>query len=119
LLADRDGGESIISVAGYPSPIELMEATGCAPGSDPDFFRLLEAENAALVASIAANDFQSFQEKWERLQAMGIPRMDLTLVVQSTIAAAGSAVRDDVRTRMEQLMTFGRQGPKNAALCLQ
>ena len=111
--------ESIISVGGYPSPIELMEATGWAPENDAEFFRLIETEKAALAAAINASDFKSFQDQWERLRSLGVRDADLSQAVQSATAKAGTALSDETRTRIERFMAFGPKGepPKPRCAC--
>ncbi len=111
--------ESIISVCGYPNPIELLLSVGKLAESDPEFLGVIVAETAALGAALAANDFHGFQRQWERLRSLGVGDSNVANAVQSAIVSAGSALRDDMRTRVEQLLAFGPQGkpPKPPCAC--
>jgi hypothetical protein len=111
--------ETIVSVGGYPTPTELVDAAGEFGASDPEFLGDVAVETAALGAAIAANAFESFQQTWERLRLLGVRDADLIRAVQSVTATAGIAVRDDLRTRVEQFLAFGPQGkpPKPRCSC--
>lgn len=52
--------EAIISVGGYPTWGELMEAAGTSSGTDPEFLGELAIQSAALGAAVAANAFEHF-----------------------------------------------------------
>jgi hypothetical protein len=111
--------DSIISVGGYPTAIELMAAVGATVGSDPEFFGIIAVEAAALGAAIASNDFEAFERQWERIQSLGIRHEDATHLVQSTTATAAKVVQDDMRTRVEQFLAFGPHctPPKTRCAC--
>ncbi len=110
---------NIISVAGYPTAIELMEMIGTSVGIDPDFFGIIAFEAAALGAAIASNDFPAFRQQWKRLRSLGMRDKDASRVVQSATVTAASTMRDDMRTRVEQLLAFGPLGrpPKTCCAC--
>ncbi len=111
--------EKIISVGGYPTPIELMESVGSTAESDAEFIGIIAGEASALGAALAANDFHGFQQQWERLRSLGVGDAVVANVVQAATVSAGAALRDDMRTRVEQLLAFGPQGksPKPPCTC--
>ena len=111
--------ETIISVGGYPTRVELMEAAGMSPGTDPEFLGEVTREAAALGAALAANAFERFQQHYERLRLLGLRDEDLTTLVQSGAAAAAGLVRDDLLTRVDQFLSFGPDGrpPKPRCTC--
>ncbi len=111
--------ETIISVGGYPTRVELVEAAGMSAGTDPELLGELVVESAALGAALTANAFERFQQHCERLMALGLRRNDLEGMVQSAAAAASTVVRDEMRTRVEQWLAFGPQGklPKPRCAC--
>ena len=109
--------ESIISVAGYPTPIEVMEAVGCPREADPEFQHGIEAERTGLRAALAMNDLQKFQDHWEHLVALGIPRSEAVESVLSALTTVGNGVQDNMRTRVEQWLALGPYGGAREAPC--
>ncbi len=111
--------EKIISVGGYPTPTELLQSVGNTAESDAEFIGVIAAEASALGAALAANDFHGFQRRWEHLRSLGVGDGIVANVVQAATVSAGAALRDDMRTRVEQLLAFGPQGkpPKPPCAC--
>ena len=109
--------ENIISVAGYPSPIGVMEAVGRPREADPEFLHGIEAEKTGLRAALAMNDLQKFQDHWEHLVALGIPGSEAVESVLSALTTVGNAVQDNMRTRVEQWLALGPSGRPREAPC--
>ena len=109
--------DSIISVGGYPTAIELMAVVGTSIGSDPEFFGIIAVEAAALGAAIACNDFETFERQWERLRLLGIRHQEAIHLVQTATATAAKVVGDDMRTRVEQFLAFGPKDNTRKTRC--
>jgi len=109
--------ENIISVAGYPTPIEVMEAVGRPRETDPEFLHGIEAERTGLRAALAMNDLQKFQDHWEHLMALGIPGSEAVESVLSALTTMGNAVQDNMRTCVEQWLALGPSGKPREAPC--
>lgn len=109
--------ENIISVGGYPTPIEVMEAVGCPREADPEFLYGIGAERTGLRAALAMNDLQKFQDHWEHLVALGIPGSEAVKSVFSALTTVGNAVQDNMRTRVEQWLARGPSGKPREAPC--
>ncbi len=108
---------TIIGIGGWPTRAELLKAAGYDSDRDLSFVSEVTALCKRMSVALAANDLNQFRANYECARVLGLPTEELRRLAGASRSAAGSSLREETLTKLEQFLAFGLEGAPKSLRC--